>query len=70
MIRCGYIFSYLTNQGDVYMDRVQKILNGLGEVEDEIFKNRQVSAFAFILWMYYQNINFEVFSTVFASLFA
>uniref|UniRef100_A0A915APM3 5'-3' exoribonuclease n=3 Tax=Parascaris TaxID=6254 RepID=A0A915APM3_PARUN len=32
---------YLTNQGDVYMDRVQKILNSLGEVEDEIFKNRQ-----------------------------
>ncbi|VDK51600.1 unnamed protein product [Anisakis simplex] len=32
---------YLTNQGDVHMDRVQKILNGLGEVEDEIFKTRQ-----------------------------
>ncbi|KHN80502.1 5'-3' exoribonuclease 2 -like protein [Toxocara canis] len=32
---------YLTDQGDVHMGRVQKILSGLGEVEDEIFKTRQ-----------------------------
>ncbi|VDM68612.1 unnamed protein product, partial [Strongylus vulgaris] len=32
---------YLTKDGDVYMDRVERIMLGLGEVEDEIFKRRQ-----------------------------
>ncbi|CAI4229922.1 unnamed protein product [Auanema sp. JU1783] len=32
---------YLTKDGDVYLDRVQMIMNGLGNVEDEIFKRRQ-----------------------------
>ncbi|PIO77028.1 XRN 5'-3' exonuclease [Teladorsagia circumcincta] len=32
---------YLTKDGNVYMDRVERIMLGLGEVEDEIFKRRQ-----------------------------
>lgn len=32
---------YLTKDGDVFMDRVERIMLGLGEVEDEIFKRRQ-----------------------------
>ncbi|KAJ1346905.1 5'-3' exoribonuclease 2 [Parelaphostrongylus tenuis] len=32
---------YLTKDGAVYMDRVERIMLGLGEVEDEIFKRRQ-----------------------------
>ncbi|KJH53370.1 XRN 5'-3' exonuclease [Dictyocaulus viviparus] len=32
---------YLTKDGGVYMDRVERIMLGLGEVEDEIFKRRQ-----------------------------
>jgi 5'-3' exonuclease len=33
---------YLTQDGNVFMERVAVILNELGEVEDEIFKKRQV----------------------------
>lgn len=33
---------YLTNAGEVNMERVQIILDNLGAVEDEIFKTRQV----------------------------
>ncbi|CAJ0576149.1 unnamed protein product, partial [Mesorhabditis spiculigera] len=32
---------YLTHDGSVYLDRVEMIMKGLGEVEDEIFKRRQ-----------------------------
>jgi 5'-3' exoribonuclease 2 len=32
---------YLTNSGDVDLDRVQIIMSGIGEVEDDIFKKRQ-----------------------------
>lgn len=32
---------WLTDSGDVYMDRVEIMMKKLGEVEDEIFKNRQ-----------------------------
>ncbi|XP_030745155.1 5'-3' exoribonuclease 2 homolog [Sitophilus oryzae] len=32
---------YLTNSGDVNLERVQMIMLALGKVEDEIFKNRQ-----------------------------
>lgn len=32
---------YLTDSGDVNLDRVQMILTDLGQVEDEIFKNRK-----------------------------
>lgn len=34
-------YSYLTKDGEVYMDRVQLILDGLGQVEDTIFRRRQ-----------------------------
>ncbi|CAJ0954862.1 unnamed protein product, partial [Mesorhabditis belari] len=32
---------YLTHDGSVYLERVEMIMKGLGEVEDEIFKRRQ-----------------------------
>ncbi len=32
---------YLTDCGDVNLSRVQFILTGIGEVEDDIFKKRQ-----------------------------
>uniref|UniRef100_A0A914BXC7 5'-3' exoribonuclease n=1 Tax=Acrobeloides nanus TaxID=290746 RepID=A0A914BXC7_9BILA len=32
---------WLTDSGEVYLDRVQIMMKKLGEVEDEIFKNRQ-----------------------------
>ncbi|CAD6184562.1 unnamed protein product [Caenorhabditis auriculariae] len=35
------IKGYLTKDGDVELERVQMIMCGLGEVEDEIFKRRQ-----------------------------
>lgn len=35
-------FSYLTKDGEVYLERVQMILDGLGKAEDEIFRSRQV----------------------------
>ncbi|XP_031786380.1 5'-3' exoribonuclease 2 homolog [Nasonia vitripennis] len=38
---------FLTNSGDVNLDRVQLILNDLGNVEDEIFKKRQQNELAF-----------------------
>lgn len=34
-------FRFLTDAGEVHMDRVQLILDGLGKVEDSIFKRRQ-----------------------------
>ncbi|VDD85958.1 unnamed protein product [Enterobius vermicularis] len=33
---------YLTKDGEVYLERVQMILDGLGKAEDEIFRSRQV----------------------------
>lgn len=47
-LRLKTLLSYLTKDGDVYMDRVERIMLGLGEVEDEIFKRRQVSLLIFI----------------------
>lgn len=38
---------FLTNSGEVNLDRVQLILSDLGNVEDEIFKNRQKNELAF-----------------------
>lgn len=38
---------WLTNSGEVYLDRVQLILADLGDVEDEIFKMRQENELAF-----------------------
>lgn len=38
---------FLTNSGEVNLDRVQLILNDLGSVEDEIFKKRQQNELAF-----------------------
>ncbi|XP_017883576.1 5'-3' exoribonuclease 2 homolog [Ceratina calcarata] len=38
---------FLTDSGDVNLDRVQMILSELGEVEDEIFKKRQQNELAF-----------------------
>ncbi|XP_058807467.1 5'-3' exoribonuclease 2 homolog [Phymastichus coffea] len=38
---------FLTNSGDVNLDRVQLILSDLGNVEDEIFKKRQQNELAF-----------------------
>ncbi|XP_011505747.1 PREDICTED: 5'-3' exoribonuclease 2 homolog [Ceratosolen solmsi marchali] len=38
---------FLTNSGDVCLDRVQLILSDLGKVEDEIFKKRQQNELAF-----------------------
>uniref|UniRef100_T1J5Z8 5'-3' exoribonuclease n=1 Tax=Strigamia maritima TaxID=126957 RepID=T1J5Z8_STRMM len=38
---------YLTDSGKVHLERVQLILTDLGEVEDEIFKNRQEQELAF-----------------------
>lgn len=38
---------YLTDSGNVHMERVQMILDGLGEVEDEIFKTRQQKEVAY-----------------------
>lgn len=38
---------FLTNSGDVNLDRVQLILSDLGGVEDEIFKKRQQNELAF-----------------------
>lgn len=32
---------WLTNSGDVNLERVQMIMNELGKAEDEIFKTRQ-----------------------------
>lgn len=38
---------FLTDSGDVNLDRVQLILSDLGDVEDEIFKKRQQNELAF-----------------------
>ncbi|XP_014299681.1 5'-3' exoribonuclease 2 homolog [Microplitis demolitor] len=38
---------FLTDSGDVNLDRVQLILSDLGEAEDEIFKKRQANEIAF-----------------------
>lgn len=38
---------FLTDSGDVNLDRVQMIMSELGEVEDEIFKKRQQNELAF-----------------------
>lgn len=38
---------WLTNSGEVYLDRVQLIMADLGDVEDEIFKKRQQDEIAF-----------------------
>lgn len=38
---------FLTDSGDVNLDRVQLILSDLGEMEDEIFKKRQANEIAF-----------------------
>ncbi|XP_034233636.1 5'-3' exoribonuclease 2 homolog [Thrips palmi] len=38
---------WLTNSGEVYLDRVQLIMADLGDVEDEIFKRRQQDEIAF-----------------------
>ncbi|KAK0182305.1 hypothetical protein PV327_000457 [Microctonus hyperodae] len=38
---------FLTDSGDVNLDRVQLILSELGEMEDEIFKKRQQNEIAF-----------------------
>ncbi|XP_066597971.1 5'-3' exoribonuclease 2 homolog [Prorops nasuta] len=38
---------FLTDSGDVNLDRVQLILSELGDVEDEIFKKRQQNELAF-----------------------
>lgn len=41
---------YLTDSGDVNMKGVQQIMIGLGSVEDEIFKRRQVRQMYFYLF--------------------
>lgn len=38
---------WLTNSGEVYLDRVQLIMADLGDAEDEIFKKRQQDDIAF-----------------------
>lgn len=38
---------FLTDSGDVNLDRVQMIMSDLGDVEDEIFKKRQQNELAF-----------------------
>jgi len=38
---------FLTDSGDVNLDRVQLIMSELGDVEDEIFKKRQQNELAF-----------------------
>lgn len=38
---------FLTDSGDVNLDRVQLIMSDLGDVEDEIFKKRQQNELAF-----------------------
>jgi 5'-3' exonuclease len=38
---------YLTDSGDVALERVEMIMTDLGYVEDEIFKNRQQSEIRF-----------------------
>lgn len=52
MTRPRYIISnclqgFLTDSGDVNLDRVQLIMSDLGDVEDEIFKKRQENELAF-----------------------
>lgn len=43
---------WLTNSGEVYLDRVQLIMADLGDVEDEIFKKRQQDEIAFKYVLY------------------
>lgn len=38
---CLFSKGYLTDSGEVELSRVQFILTGIGEVEDDIFKKRQ-----------------------------
>lgn len=38
---------FLTDSGDVNLDRVQLIMSDLGDAEDEIFKKRQQNELAF-----------------------
>lgn len=47
-IRCfTYLQGFLTDSGDVNLDRVQVIMSDLGDAEDEIFKKRQQNELAF-----------------------
>lgn len=43
----NYLQGFLTDSGDVNLDRVQLIMSDLGDVEDEIFKKRQQNELAF-----------------------
>lgn len=49
------ILSWLTENGEVFMNRVEMILMELGKVEDEIFKTRQVGYF-FVYLNYLQKV--------------